>query len=89
MFALIADDQPEFVQSISRLVKNAGFVIELATDSQSALDRMASRTFDLILTDLQMPPGNWGDYILLNRRGRSMRAFRSWSSQARGPLLSA
>jgi CheY-like chemotaxis protein len=60
MKVLIADDQPEFVSSIVNEIRRAGFVSESVPDADSALLRIRERVYDLILTDLQMPPGNWG-----------------------------
>ncbi len=59
MIALVADDQPEFVQSVYGLFKASGFTIEIVNDAVGAKNALQSRTFDLIVTDLQMPPGNW------------------------------
>ena len=60
MRALIVDDQREFFESIRPTLKKAGFVPEYAPDMPSAQRNLTERNFDLVLTDLQMPPGNWG-----------------------------
>src|SRR5271165_58070 len=60
MRALVIDDQRDFFESIRPTLKSAGFVPDYAPDLPSAQRSLTERTFDLVLTDLQMPPGNWG-----------------------------
>jgi DNA-binding response OmpR family regulator len=60
MRALVIDDQPEFFESIRTTLKKAGFLSDYAPDLSSARTSLTERNFDLVLTDLQMPPGNWG-----------------------------
>lgn len=60
MRALIVDDQREFFESIRATLKKSGFVPDYAPDLSSAQRNLTERNFDLVLTDLQMPPGNWG-----------------------------
>jgi CheY-like chemotaxis protein len=60
MRALVIDDQREFFESIRPTLKKAGFLSDYAPDLSSARTALTERNFDLVLTDLQMPPGNWG-----------------------------
>lgn len=60
MRALVIDDQRDFFESIRSTLKKSGFVSEYAPDLPSAQKNLAERNFDLVLSDLQMPPGNWG-----------------------------
>jgi DNA-binding response OmpR family regulator len=60
MRALVIDDQREFFESIRSTLMKSGFVSDYAPDLSSAQRILTERDFDLILTDLQMPPGNWG-----------------------------
>jgi DNA-binding response OmpR family regulator len=60
MRALVIDDQREFFDSVRPTLTKSGFVSEYAPDISSAQLSLADRTFDLVLTDLQMAPGNWG-----------------------------
>src|SRR5438445_5627433 len=60
MRAMVIDDQPEFFESIRHTLKESGFVPDYAPDLSSAQRNLTERNFDLVLTDLQMPPGNWG-----------------------------
>lgn len=60
MRALVIDDQPEFFESIRPTLKKAGFLCQYAPDLSSARASLTEHNFDLVLTDLQMPPGNWG-----------------------------
>jgi DNA-binding response OmpR family regulator len=58
--ALVVDDQREFFDSIRPILKKAGFVCAYAPDLSSAETAFSNAVFDMVLTDLQMPPGNWG-----------------------------
>lgn len=60
MRALVIDDQREFYESIRSTLKRSGFICDYAADLCSAQRSLTERNFDLVLTDLQMPPGNWG-----------------------------
>jgi DNA-binding response OmpR family regulator len=60
MRALVIDDQREFFDSVLPTLTKSGFVSEYAADISSAQQTLENRTFDLVLTDLQMAPGNWG-----------------------------
>jgi len=60
MRALVIDDQLEFFDSIRATLSKSGFVPDYAPDLSSAQKSLSERNFDLVLTDLQMPPGSWG-----------------------------
>lgn len=52
---LIVDDEPGIRSFCSMALKADGIVSELAVDGQQAMDLLASKTFDLILLDIDMP----------------------------------
>src|SRR5437763_9597617 len=60
MRALVIDDQQGFYESVRPILSQAGFKANYAPDLASAERIIRSEVFDLVLTDLQMPPGNWG-----------------------------
>jgi CheY-like chemotaxis protein len=41
--------------------------MERVDNANAAVDAMSRRSFDLIVTDLQMPPGNWGGLQLIEK----------------------
>lgn len=70
--ALVVDDVQENRDLLIRRLKRLGVKdIEEAEDGRKALDRLAERTFDLVLLDIMMPEVN-GYQVLdeLNRDGR-------------------
>jgi CheY-like chemotaxis protein len=58
--ALVVDDQSDFFASVRPVLRKSGFEPAYASDIDTARDNLDKLSFDLVLTDLQMPPGNWG-----------------------------
>jgi two-component system chemotaxis response regulator CheY len=52
---LLADDSRSIRQIVSGALRTAGYEVIEAEDGQQGLQRAQERTFDLILTDLNMP----------------------------------
>jgi len=52
---LIADDEPHIRHIVSTKLKNAGFVVIIATNGRDALDMAREHHPALIVTDFQMP----------------------------------
>ena len=52
---LIVDDESIMVSVLQRHVTNAGFVFEVASNGQEALDKIQKDMPDLVLLDLMMP----------------------------------
>jgi two-component system, cell cycle response regulator len=52
---LLAEDDPTQRLVVAHLVRNAGYVVETAPDGESALARILEETFDILITDLDMP----------------------------------
>ncbi len=65
---LIADDEPLYLRTTGQLLRKAGYECVCVPDGGQALSRLASESFDLILSDLNMP-GNLKLELL--KRGRS------------------
>jgi DNA-binding NtrC family response regulator len=55
---LVVDDSPESVELIKRNLQSKGYEIYTAHNVQSAIKLLDSATFDLLITDLQMPGEN-------------------------------
>ena len=51
---LILDDEPIVCERLERHLKKHGFDIESYTDSESALQRLAEKTFDVVVSDIKM-----------------------------------
>lgn len=56
---LIVDDEPGIASSLELMIRRAGYETTVARDGQSALELIGSRTFDLVVLDL-----NLGDPLL-------------------------
>ena len=65
---LIADDEPLYLRTTGQLLQKAGYECECVSDADAALDRLRRQSFDLILSDLNMP-GNLKLELL--RQGRA------------------
>lgn len=53
--ALIVDDSQTFRQMVAMALTQAKFEVVEASNGQEALDRLASKKVDVIITDLNMP----------------------------------
>jgi DNA-binding NtrC family response regulator len=51
---LVVDDEAIVCDRIKEHLGKKGFVVETHTESQTALDRLEHRTFDVVVTDLKM-----------------------------------
>ncbi len=52
---LVAEDEPNIVDSLCFLMKQAGFSVLVARDGDAALRTMESRMPDLVLLDVMLP----------------------------------
>jgi CheY-like chemotaxis protein len=52
---LVVDDDPSIHDLISAMLAGQGWDIDMASDGEDALARLAMRAYDLVLTDLLMP----------------------------------
>src|SRR5580704_14760287 len=67
---LVVDDYPAVLDVVATMLTRTGYVVECAENGEHALYAitMSRDGFDVLLTDLQMPPGMRGD--ALARRAR-------------------
>ena len=70
---LIIEDDPVIGRVCERLLAKHGFIVELACDGVSGLDRLNTFQPDLILLDLMMPKVNGVEVL---KRLRAQEAFR-------------
>jgi len=52
---LVVEDEPNIVESLSFLMKKAGFVVRVARDGDTAVRTIESEAPDLVLLDIMMP----------------------------------
>jgi two-component system chemotaxis response regulator CheY len=71
---LAVDDSASMRQMVSFTLRNAGFAVVEAVDGQDALEKIAAKDFDLVLTDQNMPRL---DGIGLTRRLRENPRYKS------------
>jgi DNA-binding NtrC family response regulator len=51
---LVLDDEEIVCDRLRRHLEKTGFAVETFTDSQSAIDRLADKAFDVVVTDVKM-----------------------------------
>lgn len=67
---LIADDDPDFVESIKGLLEAVGKIVFVASNGQEAVNRVVAGGIDLLILDMRMPVLNGLEAFLeLKRRG--------------------
>ncbi len=52
---LVVEDEPNIVESLSFLMKKAGFVVRVARDGDAAMRTIEREIPDLVLLDIMMP----------------------------------
>lgn len=57
---LLVEDEPGIQLAIRGLLRREGHEIEVASTARQALDALAQRSFQLVLTDLSLPEGMSG-----------------------------
>ena len=65
---LVADDEPLYLQTTGELLEGEGFEVVCVEDAHAAVAQLKQRSFDLILSDLNMP-GNLKLELLKEGRG--------------------
>lgn len=71
---LAVDDSPSIRQMIRHTLESVAYEVTVAADGQEALDAASQRSFDLVLTDQNMPRL---DGLGLTRRLRELPSFKS------------
>src|SRR3989441_337912 len=71
LHVLIVDDDPALLQALPEALRlrMEGVTVDVADSSTAALDRIAARDYDVIVTDIKMP-GMDGLALLAEIRGR-------------------
>ncbi len=75
---LVVDDEPMLRETLSQVLTEEGYVVDLAVDGESALDRVHAARPDAILLDLMMPGMNGRQFL---------QALRDEPAYAQVPVL--
>lgn len=51
----VADDDPDFVEGIVDTLRSEGYSVVIANNGESAIERLTSENFDVLLLDLRLP----------------------------------
>ncbi len=73
---VVADDDPDLVESIVPVLQGHGYVVATAQNGQEAIDLVMNNTVDLLILDLNMPILSGLEvYMELKSRGREVRTL--------------
>jgi len=67
---LVLDDEEMVCERLKTHLEKKGFEVEAFTESQKAIDRMAQRSFDVVITDIKMEGPSGLDVLHFVRRER-------------------
>ncbi len=72
---LIVEDEPNIVESLSFILRRAGFDVDMATDGTEALDRVRRESFGAVILDVMLPGMNGFDVLRAIRADRPLAAL--------------
>jgi two-component system response regulator AtoC len=65
---LVLDDEEVVCERLKAHLEKKGFEVEAFTESQTAIDRMATKSFDVVITDVKMEGPSGLDVLHFVRR---------------------
>ncbi len=71
--ALLVEDEPNMVRTLTKILERRGLRVESAANGKEALHRLEKDTYDLVITDLNMPVMS-GLELLREIKGRGLEA---------------
>jgi two-component system NtrC family sensor kinase len=74
--ALVVDDEPAVGEAIAEILASDGFGVEAVQDGRTAMQRLASRDFDVVFCDLRMPDPDGPAILRWLRQARPALAER-------------
>ncbi len=74
MRVLVVEDEEKIAQFLKKGLTEKGYTVEVAGDADSALDRIAGSTFDLVILDLLLPGSRDGLELCRQMRSRGIPA---------------
>jgi EAL domain-containing protein (putative c-di-GMP-specific phosphodiesterase class I) len=66
---LLVDDEESLVRVLARVLTNAGYDVDSAVNGEKAVELLAAKTFDAIVSDLDMPRMSGMQLLQVVRRG--------------------
>ena len=72
---LIAEDEQNIVESLSFILKRAGFDVDTAADGTEALDRVRRLPFSALVLDIMLPGMNGFDVLRAIRSDQNLAAL--------------
>ena len=69
---LVAEDEPNIVESLRFILGRAGFAVEVASDGADALRIMRARSFAAVILDIMLPGLNGFDVLKAVRSDESL-----------------
>jgi CheY-like chemotaxis protein len=63
---LVVDDEPNILRTVRTALRAEGYEVETAEDGAAALERLGTRSYDVVLLDVQLP--KIGGLEVLQRR---------------------
>lgn len=72
---LIVEDEPNIVESLSFILRRAGFEVDTVTDGVEALDRVRRQAFEVLLLDIMLPGMNGLDVLKAIRSDRALSSL--------------
>ncbi len=72
--ALAVDDEPSIRKAVARLLERLGYAATEAASAQEAIACMEQHRFEVVVTDLSMPPGASGLEVVRTLRARQPSA---------------
>ena len=68
---LIADDDPDFIEAVRRILINNGYKVFTATNGKEAIEKIKTNGIDILILDLRMPFLNGlATYIEMRKTGK-------------------
>lgn len=72
---LIVEDEPNIVESLSFILRRAGFDVDTVTDGAEALDRVRRQSFSALILDIMLPGMNGFDVLRAIRAEPALAAL--------------
>lgn len=72
---LVVDDEGANRYSVSKTLQKVGYMVDEAASGEEALEKMGKQEYDVVLTDIRMPPGLDGVELLRRIKDQSPDAI--------------
>ena len=83
---LVVDDQAEVLDAIASVLDELGFECDRATSAAVAANLLASRAYDAVLVDVEMPIKGGGELAAETRRGQGPNAHTRFVGMSAGEV---